>query len=123
MPARPDVLVLIPELNSPLRIAFQVHVGRIPLQAGQREHLVHHHEDQHILPEWEAFGDTRFGQAVVADLFDVLDNLIIPHNKRGLDLPDYGASQPLYQYHHPVKNPISRVTKIGDPRLAFREHR
>jgi len=71
MPARPDVLVLIPELNGPLRIAFQVHIGRIPLQAGQREYLVHDLEDQYILSEGEAFGNAGVGQAVVADLFDV----------------------------------------------------
>lgn len=33
------------------RIAFRLHVGWIPAQAGQGEHLVHHFEDQYILAE------------------------------------------------------------------------
>jgi hypothetical protein len=52
--------MLLWQLNGPLRIAFQVHIGRIALQACQCKHLVHHLEDQHILPEGEAFGHGRF---------------------------------------------------------------
>ena len=57
--------------DGPLGVAFQVHIGRIPLQTGEGEHLVHHLEDQHILPEREPFGDAGFGQSMVSDLFDV----------------------------------------------------
>jgi hypothetical protein len=70
--------MLLSKLNGPLRIAFQVDVGRIPLQAGEREHLVHHLEDQHILPEREPVGDAGFGQAVVAYLLDVQVRIVFP---------------------------------------------
>ena len=52
-------------------ITFQLHLGWFPVQAGEGEHLVHHLKYQHILPEGKAFGDAGFGQAIVADLFDV----------------------------------------------------
>jgi hypothetical protein len=71
MPSRLDGLLLLPELDGPLRVILQVHLGRIPLQAGKGEHLVHHLEDQHILPGREVFGDAEPGRAVIADLFDV----------------------------------------------------
>lgn len=67
----PDALVLFPWLNSPFRTAFQVHVRRMVVQAHQGEHFVHHFEDQHILSEGEAFGDTWFRKAGFSDLFDV----------------------------------------------------
>lgn len=39
--------------------------------------LVHRLEYQHIIPERKAFGKRRYGQAVVADLFNVHN-----HNNR-----------------------------------------
>jgi hypothetical protein len=70
MPPRLDRFVFFPEFNGPFRVTFQVHIGRVSFQAVQGEHFVHHLEDQHILPEWEAFGDAGFGKAAVTDLPD-----------------------------------------------------
>jgi hypothetical protein len=78
MPARPDILVFFPKFNGPIRIAFQVDIRWITLQAGQGKHFVHHLEYQYILAEGEAFGDAGFGQAVFADLFDVHPFIIYP---------------------------------------------
>ena len=70
--------MLLSQLNGPLRIAFQVHIGRIAFQACRCKHLVHHLEDSHILPEREPFGDAGFGQAMVAYLFDVRVRIVFP---------------------------------------------
>jgi len=66
-----DVLVLLPQLNGPLGIAFQVDKGRNSFQAHQGKHFVHDLKDQGGLVKRETFGDPGFGQAIVADLFDV----------------------------------------------------
>jgi hypothetical protein len=70
--------MLLSQLIGPLRIAFQIHIVRIAFQACQGEYLVHHLEDQHILPEREPVGDAGFGQAVVAYLLDVQVRIVFP---------------------------------------------
>jgi len=69
--ASPDVLVLFPQFNGPIRIALQVDERGNPFQTHQGIHLVHDLEDQGALVEGKAFGDAGFGDAVFADLFDV----------------------------------------------------
>jgi hypothetical protein len=66
-----DGFILLSHLDGSFRIAFQVHAGRIPFRSGEGEHFVHQLEDQHILPQGKAFGNDRYGYAIVADLFDV----------------------------------------------------
>jgi hypothetical protein len=55
-----DCLVLFPQLDGPLGIAFQVHTGRVPFQSGQGKHLPGYLEDKGRVVERETFGDAGF---------------------------------------------------------------
>ena len=51
VPSRLDRLVLLAQFNGSFRVALQVHVRWMIVQAGQGNHLFLHLEDQCILPE------------------------------------------------------------------------
>jgi hypothetical protein len=66
-----DCLVLFPQLDGPLGIAFQGEAACFFGQVKQGKHLPGHFENQGRVVKWKALSDARFGKAGFADLFDV----------------------------------------------------
>ena len=71
VPCRSNLRVLLPQLNGQFRITFQADPPAIFRQVQQSKHLSGHFKDQCRVIKRESFGDSRFADAIIADLFDV----------------------------------------------------
>jgi hypothetical protein len=71
VPCRGHFGVLLPQLDCQYRITLQADAPAIFRQVEQCKHFPDHFKDQGCIVEWESFDDARFGQAIVAYLFDI----------------------------------------------------
>ena len=80
MPGRCNLGVVSPQFNGQFGIAFQADPPAILRQVEQGKHLPGHLEDQSGVIDRESFGDTRLGDAILADPFDVQDNTFFTYS-------------------------------------------